>query len=254
MQTNAFFRPALSKSDRARLKLLEAGVKIFGEKGPEAASVREIAEAAGQNVAAIAYYFGSKEKLYLAVVEGIVRELRDRLGEALPEAIKLTEQARPSRVEAVRMVRRLLGGIYQQLLSRDDAVPIVQLVVREQLGPTAGFEILYEQGFRGMHELLCALVGAATGKDPRDPETILRTHTVMGQVYFFAMSREAVLRRLGWKSLEGENAALVVKVLEENLQKLLAVQKVARRPRPGGGKPKRSGTSDPNAGDDARSL
>lgn len=231
MHAHAFFTPELSKSDRARLKLLEAAVRIFGEKGPEGASVREIAEAAGQNVAAIAYYFGSKEKLYLAVVEGIVRELRERLGEALPEAIQLAQQARPSRSEAARMVRRLLGGIYQQLLSRDDSVPIVQLVVREQLGPTAGFEILYEQGFRGIHELLCALVGAAMGKDPRNPETILRTHTLMGQVYFFAMSREAVLRRLGWKSLEGDNAALVVKVLEENLEKLLVVRKKVRRPR-----------------------
>ncbi len=227
MRDHSFFSPALSKSDRARLRLLEAAVRVFGVKGPKAATVREIAKAAGQNVAAIAYYFGDKQGLYLAVVEGIVRELRARLGEVLPEAVKLVRNPRPSRTEAARLVLRLLATIYLQLLSRNDAIPIVQLVVREQLGPTAGFEILYEQGFRDLHELLCALVGAATGTDPLSAETIVLTHTLMGQVYFFAMSREAALRRLGWKSLEGENARLVTRVLEQNLEKLLTHKRKA---------------------------
>ncbi len=218
MNAHAFLRLEPSKSDRARAKLLEAAVRIFGEKGPEGATVREIARAAGQNVAAIAYYFGSKEKLYGTVIEAILNELRQQLGEEM----RAIEQFRASRErsprEAARLLNRFLAAIYLRLLSRDDAVPIVQLVVREQLGPTAGFEALYEKGFRGLHQALCFLVGVATGRDPEQPENILRTHTLMGQVYFFAMSREAVLRRLGWKSLEGENAELVVSVLEENLQ------------------------------------
>ena len=221
MDARAFFSPGLSKSDRARLKLLEAAVRIFGQKGLKGATVREIAKAAGQNVAAIAYYFGGKEKLYAAVIEGILRELRQRLDEELRAVHDFARRGECSRAEATRLVSRLLAAIYARLLSRDDAVPIVQLVVREQLGPTAGFEALYEHGFREVHEALCLLVGAAIGRDPREPETILRTHTLMGQVYFFAMSREAVLRRLGWKSLEGRNAELVVKVLAENLEALL---------------------------------
>ncbi len=224
VNAQAFFSPALSRSDRARLKLLEAAIRIFGEKGPKAATVREIADLAGQNVAAIAYYFGNKKKLYRAVVEGIVRELRSRLGDLLGEAHDLLKHRGPTpREAAAGLVIRLLAAIYLRLLSRDESVSIVQLVVREQLGPTQGFEILYEHGFRELHQVLCSLVGAALGCDPEDPETILRTHTLMGQVYFFAMSREAVLRRLGWKSLEGENATKVVKVLEENLERLLGM-------------------------------
>ncbi len=227
MPTQAFFKPALSRSERARRKLLEAAVTIFGQKGPEGATVREIARAAGQNVAAIKYYFGSKEKLYHAVLEGLLRELRQHTAAELEEVSKLQREREPRPEQAVRLLKRLLSTIYLALLSRDDSVHLVQLVVREQLGPTGGFEILYEHGFRPLHEALCFLTGMALGSDPRSRETIVRTHTLMGQVYFFAMSREAVLRRLGWKSLEGRNADLVVRVLEQNLDTLLSDEPIS---------------------------
>jgi HTH-type transcriptional dual regulator CecR, C-terminal domain len=38
---------------------------------------------------------------------------------------------------------------------------------------------------------------------------------------FFAMSRETILRRLGWKSLEGRNAEVVSGIIAENLDVLL---------------------------------
>jgi TetR/AcrR family transcriptional regulator, regulator of cefoperazone and chloramphenicol sensitivity len=48
-----------------RTKLLEIACKVFAEKGYRNATVAEICEAAGTNIAAINYYFGDKETLYL---------------------------------------------------------------------------------------------------------------------------------------------------------------------------------------------
>jgi TetR/AcrR family transcriptional regulator, regulator of cefoperazone and chloramphenicol sensitivity len=222
MQTRAFFTPAPSRSAQAQIRLLEAALRIFGEKGPEGATVREIATAAGQNVAAIAYYFGSKEELYFAVIEAILRELRQHLAEVLEEIAALRQRGGNSPSEALRLLKQLLGAVYARLLSRKEAVPMAQLVVREQLVPTEAFDLLYEKGFRELHEALCFLVGMALGRNPVDTETILRTHTIMGQVYFFAMSREAILRRLGWKALDGANSELVLGILDENLNALIS--------------------------------
>lgn len=219
--SNAFAASAPSRSDRARVRLLEAGLEIFGEKGVDGATVREIAKAAGQNVASIAYYFGSKEKLYLTVMEGLVREIRHRLSDVASEIEQFRNQMSPSKRDAVRLLKAFLGAVYLRVLSQKEAVHIARLIVREQLGPTAGFEILYTQGFRHLHEALCFLVGTALERDPRERETILRTHMLMGQVYFFAMSHEAILRRLGWKSLEGRNAQLVVDILNGHIDTLL---------------------------------
>jgi hypothetical protein len=74
-----------------------------------------------------------------------------------------------------------------------------------------------------LHEALFFLVGVALGKDPESRETMVRTNLIMGQVYFFAMAREATLRRLKWKDLEGENATWVAGLLGEHVDALLAI-------------------------------
>ncbi|MBS1946860.1 MAG: TetR/AcrR family transcriptional regulator [Bacteroidetes bacterium] len=52
-----------------REHILEVAEKLFGDKGFEGASVRDIAQHAKVNLAMISYYFGSKEKLLEALLE-----------------------------------------------------------------------------------------------------------------------------------------------------------------------------------------
>ena len=52
-----------------RQTILTATMKLFGQKGFEGTSVREIAAEAEVNPAMISYYFGSKEKLFERLVE-----------------------------------------------------------------------------------------------------------------------------------------------------------------------------------------
>ncbi len=220
--TFSFLEPAPSRGDQARTRLLAAALELFSDLGPHGATVRAIARAAGQNVAAIAYYFGSKEKLYEAVLEGIVGELHGRMGDVYAEAHALRARGHATPAEAEALLDTFFRNLYLRMLSRSEVAAIGRLVVREQLKPTPGFEILYARGFRPLHEMLCHLVGVVLGMDPKTRETILRTHLLMGQAYFFTMSREAILRRLGWKNLEGEKAEWVADLLSEHLKVLLA--------------------------------
>ena len=63
--------------DRRSL-LLEKAEQLFAESGFEGTSVRNLASAAGVNVAMISYYFGSKEKLFEALVEYRTSFLREK--------------------------------------------------------------------------------------------------------------------------------------------------------------------------------
>ncbi|EAC2466562.1 TetR/AcrR family transcriptional regulator [Listeria monocytogenes] len=54
--------------DEKRLKILEAAMGEFTEKGYQAASTNKICEKAGVSKGLIFHYFGSKEKLYIAAV------------------------------------------------------------------------------------------------------------------------------------------------------------------------------------------
>jgi AcrR family transcriptional regulator len=54
--------------EEPRERLLWAAGEIFAEKGRRAATVREIVQQAGANIAAVNYYFGDKDNLYLESV------------------------------------------------------------------------------------------------------------------------------------------------------------------------------------------
>src|SRR5688572_10761783 len=59
-------RKTRSDGAQSRERLLLAAMKLFAEQGFAKTSTREIALAAGTNIAAISYYFGDKAGLYRA--------------------------------------------------------------------------------------------------------------------------------------------------------------------------------------------
>ena len=58
-----------SKGEQAKNQLIAAAIAQFGEYGQHA-TTRDIAAQAGQNIAAITYYFGSKDDLFLPAPSG----------------------------------------------------------------------------------------------------------------------------------------------------------------------------------------
>lgn len=67
-------------SDKKQHIILTA-VELFAEKGFDGSSIRDLAARAGVNVAMVNYYFGSKEKLFEAIVEHRASFMRGNLDE-----------------------------------------------------------------------------------------------------------------------------------------------------------------------------
>jgi AcrR family transcriptional regulator len=60
-----------------REHIITKAIELFAEKGFEGSSIRDLATIAEVNIAMVNYYFGSKEKLYEAVIEKRVLYMRD---------------------------------------------------------------------------------------------------------------------------------------------------------------------------------
>ena len=60
------------QSTTTQMKLFDAGIRVFAQKGYRDATVREICKKAGSaNINAVNYHFGSKEKLYREILDTI---------------------------------------------------------------------------------------------------------------------------------------------------------------------------------------
>ena len=56
-------------------QILDAAYRVIIRKGKAGARMQEIADEAGVNKALLHYYFRSKDKIYTAVMKGVIREL-----------------------------------------------------------------------------------------------------------------------------------------------------------------------------------
>lgn len=68
-------RGSYAKGVAKREEILEAALAVVAEHGYRKASVREIADAAGLSPAGLLHYFGSKEEMFVAILQA--RDQRD---------------------------------------------------------------------------------------------------------------------------------------------------------------------------------
>jgi AcrR family transcriptional regulator len=74
-RSSAMRKPKAPEANRARI--VEAAIDEFASRGFKGASMDAIAARTHTTRALINYYFGSKEKLYIAVLEQVYSEIRD---------------------------------------------------------------------------------------------------------------------------------------------------------------------------------
>src|SRR5437763_8985048 len=101
-RTAAMRKPKAPEANRARI--IDAALAEFAARGFKGASMDAIAARTHTTRALINYYFGSKEKLYIAVLEQVYGEIRDA------EARLDLDHLPP--VEAVRRIVEFTYGYY----------------------------------------------------------------------------------------------------------------------------------------------
>jgi AcrR family transcriptional regulator len=203
--------PTTTKGEQAKNQLIAAALAQFGEYGLHA-TTRDIAALAGQNIAAITYYFGSKEDLYLACAEWIADFIGTQFHPHVEEATALHGQRSPDRA-AVRQLILYACHDMIRLLTHDDTLNLSKFISREQLSPTIAYQRVHDRVIEPMHSHLTRLIAAYTGRDAGDTETVLHTHALLGEILAFRLGRETILLRTGWTQFDEDKAAQISKVI-----------------------------------------
>jgi AcrR family transcriptional regulator len=170
-------RPATS--DPTRDKLLDVAGRIFADRGYRSATIREIAAAAGANVAAVNYHFGDKLALY---TEAVRQSMHAAELEAITNA--LDQQAPPQDILRA-VVRVRLRGICRQ--DRPDWY--FRILAHELAEPTPALRQLINKVGRPIFQRMLELIGGMIGLPADDDKTRLCAVSVMGQILVYIFAR-----------------------------------------------------------------
>ena len=211
---------AISDTDLGtREALIRAGLDLFGRHGFEASSIREIAQVAGVNSAGIAYHFGGKDGLRQACAEAVVATMKQRVfgaAAAMPPFDGLTPEA------AVELLLAIVGRVTAFATQTQESETIARFVLREMMEPTSAFETIYEGLVGPVHGQVCRLWAAATGMDAEAEATKLAVFATIGQVLYFRLARPAVMRRMGWSTIDHERSEAIAGVIRANVRASIA--------------------------------
>ena len=214
---------AVSPAEQTRQALVRAALKLFGQQGFDGTSTREIAAEANANIGSIAYHFGGKEGLRLAAADFIVDTIRTISTQAMGAAGDLPEKhltAEAAEAQLFAALDRMLAFI----IAQPEAGEIVQFVLRELAHPTATLDRIYAGVFEPTHRRLCLIWEQATGEPAESERTRLTVFTLIGQVIYFRIAREPVMRRMGWTEIGDAEAGKVAATAADNLAALLAIR------------------------------
>ena len=195
--------------DDTKARILLTAEALFAENGFANTSLRMITQAANVNLAAVNYYFGSKEALIQDIFQ---RRLAPLNNERLQRLKALQATASEASVEAI-----LIAYLGPTLKSADIAEPselrFMRLLGRTQIGASASLREFVHKLYA---EVLAKFATALSRALPEIPRTELywRLHFLTGSVAYSMAATDAMQLFADCQLVDKEdNAALLARLI-----------------------------------------
>lgn len=193
-------------------RLIYAAGEVFAEHGLHAATIKEITERAGVNIAAINYHFRDKFELYAAVVR---------------QALSLTPVA-PAGVHAGSPPEERLGALVRHMVEDlyDPARPVwcATLLAHEFAQPTAALDAVMEELVRPRADYLHDIVRQILGPEASEMQVLRASLSVASQSFVYLYNPQ-MIKRLHAPLLEANREELVTHIMEFSMAGLHALRR-----------------------------
>jgi AcrR family transcriptional regulator len=192
----------MTDKDNPRERLLEAAGEIFAEKGFKGATVREISDRAGVNLAAVNYYFRDKERLYIEAVK-----------HAACSGMEDEHLAWPPRTPPAVKLRDLIR--FQLLKFQDPSRPewLARLVMRELTQPSEACTELVREFIEPRSKILLGVLRELLPAHTPRWKLFLTAFSIVGQCHFYCSHKPIVRLLVG----EEDHKRLDVDALAEHI-------------------------------------
>ena len=195
--------------------LIESGIMLFGARGYDGVTTRELAHGARTNISSIKYHFGGKEELYCAVLQEIIHEINELVGPLLLALRNGVAEANGNQDVLTRLARQFAEGWCRAALGDPRTQKRIPPIVRELIQPSRHFRVIYNGFFRVLYEVLGELLAAAHGQTAVDQQLQIRTHIIMNVVWGFIYTESLLWHQMGWNGYNRNRIEAIVPVLSD---------------------------------------
>jgi AcrR family transcriptional regulator len=189
-------------TENPRERLLEAAGEIFAEKGFKGATVRDIIDRAGANLAAVNYYFRDKERLYIEAVKHAAC--------CEPEEPHL---AWPVGTPPAQKLRDVIRFHLLKFLDPSRPAWLARLVMRELTQPTGACAELVREYIEPRSKVLLGILREVMPPDTPQRKLFLTAFSIVGQCHFYCSHKPIIRLLIG----EDEHQRLDLDTLAEHI-------------------------------------
>ena len=217
------------RGEDTRARVIAGATRLFGERGFDGASTREIATSAGVPTSALPYYFGNKDGLYLACVEHVVSVVCAHMAEVI-ESAERAVAGNAGNAELIEAYCETQARVAEFTSASEETDAWRLLIARQQAGlePSAGFQLFYQGVNKRVSAAAAAIVGRLLGRPSDDEETLIRTMALNGQLMMFHVMRRTALTTLDWREIDPPRVALLKRIVCEHTRTLLLAMAAER--------------------------
>jgi len=216
LKNRASLRPSRMKARKdTSVLLIESGIVLFGARGYDGVTTRELADGARTNISSIKYHFGGKEALYRAVLEEIIQEITELVGPLLLALRNGVAEANGNRDVLTRLARQFAQNWCRVALGDPRTQKRIPPIVREVIQPSRHFTVIYNGFLRVLYDVLGELLAAANGQAAVDEELQIRTHIIMNVVWGFIYTESLLWHQMGWNGYNRNRIEAIVPVLSD---------------------------------------
>ncbi len=205
------------KGEAVRERILSVALEAFAQAGFKNATTRGIAEAAGVNLPALQYYFGSKEDLYRACAEAVVERYRTQMTGVREQALEVLRN-NPS-PEAARAQLKALMRVLATFLTGAREAPIWgRFTARLMTSSGGGLEILqtrlWEPGVKLVADLI-SVVGNFNETTAR-----MRAMWLISNAMTFQAGQKVSVQLVGWRRMDAEELDALLKAMDAQIDEI----------------------------------
>ena len=200
------------QTESSRERLLAVATELFGRRGVDGTSIRDLAEAAGANVAAVHYHFGGKDELYAAVIERAFQRM-DEHRRSLERALA-TARAEGTAQAAERALASCIREFLERLFDGAEPSWEATFLSRESMQPTKAMERVIHEFVRPTWDTFLSLLDLIRPDFAGTQATRFVASSIVGQCLYYQHALPVVLttfelRRIDKAFLDSAGAHIV---------------------------------------------